>query len=152
MENYREIPGYEGKYAVSDQGNVKSLMTNTILSTWPNKRGYVVANLYHQPGKMRQMKVHKLVAMAFLNHEPDGTQTIVVDHIDGNKLNNTLQNLQLITQQQNRVRSMPKRDLPVGVNPNGPGKWKARFKNQHLGTFDSIEAAATAYRNASSNS
>lgn len=44
--------------------------------------------------------VHKLVAIAFLNHKPNGHE-LVVDHIDKNELNNHVDNLQLITHSQN---------------------------------------------------
>lgn len=43
------------------------------------------------------VKVHLLVAESFLNHKTDGTNKIVVDHIDNDKTNNKLENIQLIT-------------------------------------------------------
>lgn len=90
---------------------------------------------------------------------PDG---LVVDHINGDRLDNRLENLRLATHAQNsRNRKKPKRTsagrVPTsqfkGVCKTASGKWQAQIKHAgrsiHIGTFASEEAAARAYdRNA----
>ena len=110
MEIFKTIPGYEN-YKASNIGNIKSIsrMLNNNRGSFLSKEyifkshischGYLLVNL-DKDGKKKCFGVHQLVAMAFLNHKPNGHK-IVVDHIDNNKLNNTLENLQLISQRQN---------------------------------------------------
>ena len=108
QEEFRSIPGYEGLYEVSNFGNVKSLGNNRtrkekILK--PVLVGLIGWQYYSvtlcKDGKSRHLNIHILVVMAFLGHVPDGTLKIVVDHIDNNRLNNHVSNLQLITQREN---------------------------------------------------
>ena len=95
-ETWKSIPSYEGLYQVSSLGNVKSLkfgkeriLTNTIRSD-----GYSVAGL-SKNGIEKKIKTHQLVAMAFLEHKPNG-YTLVVDHINGNPSDNRLENLRIL--------------------------------------------------------
>jgi hypothetical protein len=108
----------------------------------------------HKYGKIKTIKIHILVAMAFLGHKPDGTQKIVVDHIDNNPLNNNLTNLQLISQRENVSKdrkngSSQYTGVSWGKNTN---KWRSIIyinnKVKHLGLFTLEEDAAKAYQNA----
>ena len=101
-EIWKDIEGYEGLYQVSDLGRVKSLKfgKERILKQNQTYKGYLVVTL-SENGKTKTRNVHVLVAMAFLDHKPDGTQKVVVDHIDNNKNNNTLDNMQLISHREN---------------------------------------------------
>lgn len=105
VEEFRDIPGYEGLYQASSLGNIKSLGNNNfrkekILKPGLKKSGYYDVRL-SKNGKAKSMRVHKLVAMAFLAHKPDGTMNIVVDHINNVKTDNRVENLQLITIREN---------------------------------------------------
>jgi hypothetical protein len=158
-EIWKDIPGYEGMYQVSNMGNVKSLsreilnggkypMTTKekILTLTPNSRGYLQVSL-NKNGVTKNMKVHILVAMTFLNHKPDGTQKIVVDHINNDKLDNRVLNLQLISQRENTSK-----DKKGGTSQytgvcwdKSKNKWKTEIKiddkKKHLGYFtDEYEA------------
>ena len=158
QEEFRSIPGYEGLYEVSNFGNVKSLGNNRtrkekILKLILTDRGYYKVDL-HKYGKIKTIKIHILVAMAFLGHKPDGTQKIVVDHIDNNPLNNNLTNLQLISQRENVSKdrkngSSQYTGVSWGKNTN---KWRSIIyinnKVKHLGLFTLEEDAAKAYQNA----
>ena len=152
MENYREIPGYEGKYAVSDLGNVKNLKTGRILKPGINTRGYLQVGLsIPKPRRVQGYRVHVLVAMAFLGHQPDPTREIVIDHINANKADNRLANLQIVTQRHN-VSKAYSRNLPTGVYNHTKGRYVARLntkgQNFYLGIFNTIEEASEAYQNA----
>lgn len=111
-EIWKDIPEYEGLYQVSNLGRVKSLermvkgriglriQNKRILSQIKINIGYLKITLHNQK-KPKQLLTHQLVAIAFLNHVLDGTNKIVVDHKDNDKLNNNLFNLQLITNREN---------------------------------------------------
>ena len=162
-EEFRDIPGYEG-YQVSNLGRVKSLpreikfgdrfrlSKEIILKPYINIYGYYTVRL-NKYNKGKTFTVHQLVAIAFLNHIPDGFK-VVVDHINNNKLDNRLENLQLITSRLNS--SKDKKDVTskhTGVHwSKRRNKWKASIiynkKSIHLGTFNSEEEASNYYQNA----
>ena len=130
-EIWRDIPGFEGYYKVSSKGRVQSLPRTVKciddscrtykgkLST-PHKgqNGYLTVSLSKE-GKTCNHNVHVLVAMAFLDHTPQGMK-VVVDHIDNNQANNSVENLQLTTQRHNTSKDKSStRDLPTGVRKIG---------------------------------
>lgn len=107
MEEWRDIPGYEGLYQVSNYGNVKSLRhyggnSQAVLSPIIRKDGYVVTHL-SKDGKTRSRLVHRLVATAFLPN-PKGLE--MVNHKDENKANNRVENLEWCTRSYNQLYSM----------------------------------------------
>ena len=154
-EIYKDIPDYEGMYRVSNLGNVKSLKfgKEKVLKRcfYSNKR-YLMVNLC-KDSKREYKSVHSLVAVAFLNHTPDG-HNIVVDHIDEDGANNRLENLQLITSRENRVRSIRKGKTSsqyIGVCWNKRlSKWASHIringKNKHIGLFTDELEASEAYQ------
>ena len=152
MEEYRDIPDYEGLYSVSNYGNVYSYRNDRILKQSNNSHGYLQVGLMKN-SKQKTMTVHMLVAMAFLGHIPDGTTKIIVDHIDNDKTNNHASNLQLTTNRHNiskdRVR---KDDLPTGVYISPSKRFRSKItidrKQISLGTFDTPEEASEAYQTA----
>jgi hypothetical protein len=118
-EIWKDIPNYEGCYQVSNLARGKSLarrngkrvVVEKILRTFlTESRKYISVSLSLN-GKLKLFSVHQLVAMAFLNHKPNGN-TLVVDHIDGDKLNNNLSNLRVITHSQNLTNIKRKKRAP----------------------------------------
>lgn len=164
MENeiYKDIPGWEGLYQVSNQGNVKSLERTVkhgdnfarikckILKLQIAKDGYFVVRLCkNRSGKTH--KVHQLIAMAFLGHKPCGYK-LVVDHIDNNPFNNHLSNLQIITARENLSKDKRGASKYTGVSwCKIKNKWKSAIqingKGISLGYFTTEKEAAEAYNN-----
>lgn len=100
MEIWKDIEGFEGKYKISNKGNVYSARYDRYLSLITNHKGYIEVHLCVD-GKRRKFKVHRLVANAFINNPNDLPQ---VDHIDHVKSNNYVDNLQWITNKKNNQR------------------------------------------------
>jgi hypothetical protein len=104
---WKDIPGYEGLYQVSDCGQIKSYTR----VRWNGKVNYIqkekilkpgLTNGYHniglyKGGKRENFYIHRLVALAFL----DGDSTLTVNHIDECKTNNHVSNLEYLTRGDN---------------------------------------------------
>lgn len=92
----KEIRGFEGLYAVDSDGNVWSLLQTSSrrkgkLKPYVNTGGYRRVNLYDQHGKVHKSYVHRLVAAAFL---PNPSNLPAVNHINADKSNNSVGNLE----------------------------------------------------------
>src|SRR5690554_4868133 len=93
---FKDIPGME-YYSVSRNGDVKSNRKGRLLTPRVQKDGYVTVHLSFD-GKDFNALVHRLVAMAYLPN-PEGKST--VNHKDGNKENNYVDNLEWATYPEN---------------------------------------------------
>lgn len=163
-EIWKDIPDYEGLYQVSNFGNIKSLkryvkhtdnnlklIKERICKPLSNKKYYAVA--LSKNGKYKQVYIHKLVAICFLNHKPDKTNKIVVDHINNNSFDNTLKNLQLITNRENLLKNKKNKTSKYrGVYWfKKTNKWGSKIyingKNINLGYFLKEDEAYLAYKN-----
>ena len=124
-EIWKDIEGYEGLYQVSTCGNVKSLpkvrrngtgtyiQKEKLLKPSNTSTGYKKVELC-KDGKRKSFKVHRLVAQAFI---PNPENKREVNHIDGNKHNNNVNNLEWVTSSENKLHAFEmhlnptKRDL-----------------------------------------
>jgi hypothetical protein len=153
IEQWKDIPGYEGLYQVSNMGNVKSLNYNhTGKEGLLNKTitTYVKVALYKANIK-KYYNIHQLVAMAFLGHEINGFET-VVNHIDNNPSNNRLDNLELVTTRYNS--SCHKTDVGVSWHKR-KNKWQSNIiinsNKNYLGIFKDKQDAIDIYQLALAN-
>ncbi|MDN3641161.1 NUMOD4 motif-containing HNH endonuclease [Lutimonas halocynthiae] len=154
IETYKDILGYEGHYQISNLGNIKSLKRNceNVLSpSVDNTKGYYRICLYKK-GKRKSYYVHQLVAIAFLNHVPNGNG-LVVDHINNDKSNNKEDNLQIISNRENlskdKWRHNPSSSY-IGVSLHLlKKKWESRIEvngtSHHLGSFKKEYEAGLEY-------
>ena len=160
-EIWKPVVGYEGLYEVSNMGRVRSFdrvveysngrkcyHKGKILNGWYQK-GYQSYSLYNNGNKVTK-KAHQLVAMAFLGHKPDGNN-IVVDHISNDKSNNRLDNLQVITNRENKSKDKVGLSKFTGVCwHKKSSKWFVRigigYERIYLGCFDNEEEAGSTYQ------
>jgi hypothetical protein len=156
MEIWKDIPGYEGLYEVSNLGNVKSLNYNNtkkekLLKQVLTKDGYFASNLSSK-NNSRTIKNHQLVAMAFLEHKTCGMK-LIIDHINDDKLDNRVENLQIVTPRFNAFKTQLKYSSKYkGVSwCNTHKKWLSKIhikdKRLFLGYFNCELAAHQAYQN-----
>lgn len=96
-EIWKDVKGYEGWYQVSNTGKIKNVQSNKILKCSYTDRNYLRATLCKN-GEYKGFKVHRLVAIAFL---PKPESSFEVNHKDGNKLNNNVNNLEWVSHEQN---------------------------------------------------
>jgi len=164
-EIYANIKGYEGLYQVSNLGNVKSLkriirrpkgnnyqVNARVMKPRLSRTGYAIVNLSKE-GVMETFQVHQLVSFAFLGH---GRMKFikVVDHIDNDKTNNNLYNLQIISNRENSSKDKKNGTSKyVGVSwHKSRKKWHSaiRFKGKKiwLGSFDYEIEAHESYKRA----
>lgn len=127
-EIWKVIPGYEGLYEASNLGNIRSLPKEWVvgigkkrshngfmLKLCKNSRGYNLVTLCNNSVR-KNINVHQLVAMAFLDHKPCGLK-LVVDHINDDRLDNRVENLQIVTQRFNSHKTQ--------------GKYASQYKGVH---------------------
>lgn len=96
-EIFREIEGFEGLYAVSNFGRIKSLRKNIYLRYAANNAGYAIVIL-SKGGNQYKFYVHRLVAKAFVPNEKGYNE---INHIDEVKTNNVSENLEWVNHSQN---------------------------------------------------
>ena len=92
----KDIKNYEGLYAVTEDGRVWSYRSNKFMTPAQNN-GYLFVNLYKEH-KLKKAYIHRLVAEAYL---PNPNNYLEVNHVDENKDNNALSNLEWCTRQYN---------------------------------------------------
>ena len=151
-EVWKDVPGYEGDYKISNLGNLKSFKHSKekYRKFFLTSKGYYFCIL-SKNNKQKRFKIHQLVAMAFLNHTPCGMK-LIIDHIDDDKLNNMVDNLRIITpyENHNKVKNNTKSSKYIGVSfEKQKNKWRARVysgeNKKHIGYFNTEEDAAKAY-------
>lgn len=108
-EIWKEIQGFEGLYAVSNRGRVMNLESGKVLKPQVNNNGYERVCLVKNK-KRKKCYIHKLVANAFIENPNNLVQ---VNHIDENKRNNNVNNLNWMTASQNTIYSSHKRSCKV---------------------------------------
>src|SRR5574343_492872 len=145
-EIWKDVVGYEGLYQVSNLGRVKRLeryntngvRVNEKIVGSKNDKGYIT--IYTSINKVNKtLKVHQLVAEAFLGFKYNKSIDLVIDHIDNDQSNNRLDNLQIITQRVNACKDKSGSSVN-GVSFNKRQKkyecyLNIKSKRHHLGVY-----------------
>lgn len=116
---WKEIKDFP--YSVSSTGLVRNNLTELILKGSKNQKGYLMVDLKYR-GRRKNITVHTLVALNFIGERPDGFQ---INHIDGIKTNNSVENLEYVTPSENCIHA-----LKSGLVPNR--KYSGKPRNQNL--------------------
>ena len=137
IENWKPIKNYEGLYEVSDLGNIRSvtrkiidknnkikIIKGRIHKLYATKSGYIAVSLYKN-SKQKVYRVHRLVAEAFI---PNPNNLPQVNHIDENKENNCINNLEWCTVSENalhKTRKGERKILQYDRDGNFIKEWKS---------------------------
>lgn len=105
---WKKIEGYE-KYSVSDTGLVRNTKSGRFLTCAKDKDGYLYVS-FPKNGKIKKVRLHRLVATTFIPN-PENKET--VDHINGDKEDNSVGNLQWLSYGDNLEKYWGKHRKPV---------------------------------------
>lgn len=138
-------------YLINKDGRVYSFKTLKVMKPFKGTSGYQTIGLMIN-NKQRHKRIHRLIAEAFI---PNPCGFPFVDHIDINKLNNSIDNLRWITKSgNNRNTNLVKRNLPRGVFYNKSSKinpYRVQInlgETIYLGSYKTPEEASNAYKSA----
>ena len=138
-EEWKSIKNWEDLYEVSNLGNIKNIKTNKLLKGDINNYGYHRVCLYHNNKKKRYFR-HRLVAEHFI-HNDDIENKKFVNHIDGDKSNNTVNNLEWVTQSENE-----KHAFKTGLKNKTNKPFAVRFDDGHIEYFQNQDSLAKRLR------
>lgn len=135
---WEPIPGLEGLYSANEYGEIKSedrpvdfyasnrrikyIKKGRVLKQTKNSKGYLCVSI-HKDGKQRVIESHLLIAKTFLPNPENKPQ---VNHIDGNKKNNCIENLEWVTARENLLHA-----FRTGLNP-GSRPWAGITGKDHI--------------------
>ena len=102
------------QYEVSNLGNVRNKNTKVVLSQEDTGNGYLCVGLQMDKGVYKKIRVHRMVAMTFLEFQRTEERN-EVDHINGNKSDNSVDNLRWCTHKENMNNPVTRRKIRRGV-------------------------------------
>ena len=136
------VPGFTN-YKVDELGNIYSFISNKNgrVLKMSNSQGYLKTRMKDDNGLWKNRKSHSIVMLAFYGFEYNNNKNLVIDHINGDKTDNRLLNLQIISQRLNSTKDK-KRDLPVGVSYcKTSRKYQINFYSRNFEKSGSVKLA-----------
>ncbi|HHX63157.1 MAG TPA: hypothetical protein GX707_20965 [Epulopiscium sp.] len=168
VEIWKDIPEYEGCYQASNLGRIRSLDRIVVDSRGGERfyRGGVMNGSVNKGYRQTTLRINgigrnfmfsQIIAMTFLGHKPDG-HTLVVDHINGDRSDNRVSNLRIVTNRANTTICFRSNEESfsseyAGVNwHENVSKWRSQIQHRgvktHLGYYDTELEASNAYQSA----
>lgn len=153
-EEWKDIPGYEGLYKINQKGDVYSFFTGKLRKDCIAGKGYKAIQLSDGHGKKKKHYVHRLVATTFLGPPP--FPNAEVNHINCDKSDNSVENLEWTTFEENMrhaymngrtdYRRPIRRDNKTGYKGvyAHSGGYEASFCGKYIGWFKNLEDAIDA--------
>jgi hypothetical protein len=118
-EVWKTIPGYEGYYEVSNLGGIRSFQTKVLRKmNGVNSSGYQVV-VFYKEGKTKSYTVHRLVAKSFISNHKSKRE---VNHINGVKTDNRVENLEWVTPRENQRHS-----VDTGLKSKGESNYNSKL-------------------------
>ena len=115
-EVWKDIEGYEGHYSISNHGRIRNAKTGRLRTVNPRGDGYCTIVLYKE-NKAKNLYIHRLV----LSHFSDEQENETVNHVDGDKQNNHIDNLEWLSYRDNNIHAIE----------NGLNSSKQRMNNKN---------------------
>lgn len=152
MSKFYTIPNTNGLYEINENSEVRRVRAKVknnnngstrlaggkVLSQKTKKNGYKEVGLYIEPQKGVMKYVHRLMYETFVGEIPLGYE---INHIDGNKSNNLLSNLELVTPSENRLHSWHVLGKKTLTATKGEKHFRAKVSE------DFVRNAKAAYKN-----
>ncbi|WP_052253431.1 NUMOD4 domain-containing protein [Staphylococcus shinii] len=145
-ETWKDIEGYEDLYTISDHGQIKRKsrellidgvtrrLDEKVLKNFKGTLGYMHVNLYKN-GKPKQFKIHRLMMTAFVDKPIDKN---IINHIDGDKSNNLLKNLEWCSHKENSIHA-----YNTGLAKGGKGEENSQSRLTEKDVLNIRELYAT---------
>lgn len=138
MEMFKVIKEYP-LYSVSNKGRVMKNSTRKVMKPSKKPNGYMQINLFTCDGRRKKEYIHRLVALTFISNDAKLPE---VNHIDGQRNNNVLENLEWVTRRENIEKSSIRKRIRVR-------KKKGEFVGDYLSVSDACEALGLTLSNVS---
>ena len=129
IEIWKDIPNYEGLYQASNLGCIRNTKTKKILKPRIDKNGYFKHILYIK-GNPKEFRTHRLIALTFIINPNNFPQ---INHIDENKQNNCIENLEWVDAKSNANHATRNKRIAIGVKKNSKKK-KRRYNIRFIFT------------------
>jgi hypothetical protein len=145
MKQYKNVIGFEGLYQCDIYGNIMSLYTNKTLKPSKDLGGYLIVTLCKDKKRYTKL-IHRIIAMSWKN-EWINNPKLEVNHIDGNKENNSVDNLEWVTKKENIRHAINKGLLVFNTKKIAQDKQKVVFQidlktNEIINTYQSAHEAS----------
>lgn len=139
MEKWVDVKGYEGMYQVSNEGNIRSIKNEPkIMRPHLDTKGYHRQSFY-KDGKSTTIKYHRLVAQHFIPNPENKPQ---VNHINGIKTDNRVENLEWMTNDENMHHSKINK-LRIGKMPCGENNKKTKITDEQVKYIRSVHVKSS---------